>query len=316
MRSTTTSWKLRIATLAWALPLVLLAVRGIAQEPQETFSTPGQAVKALITALETNDNTALLAILGPDGKEVVSSGDEVADKAEKARFVERYKAQHALVASSPTKEILTVGANAWPMPIPLVKAEGKWHFDSIAGKEELVYRRIGANELGAISASRGYVAAQRDYASQGRDGQPAGIYAQRINSEPGKHNGLYWETKEGEPPSPAGPLMAEASTGGYALESARKPTPYHGYYYRLLKAQGPAAPGGSKSYEVDGKLTGGFALVAYPAQYRVSGVMTFIVNENGQVYQKDLGEQTDELAKAMMEFNPDKTWTPVPNTTK
>lgn len=319
MQNTKTAWGLQMAimTLAWAVLLVLLASRGIAQEPQETFSTPGRAVKALITALETNDNTALLAVLGPDGKEVVSSGDEVADKNEKAKFLERYKTQHALVASSPAKEILTVGTNAWPMPIPLIKAEGKWHFDSAAGKEEILYRRIGANEFGAISACRGYVAAQRDYASKGHDGQPAGIYALHLNSEPGKHNGLYWETKEGEAPSPAGPLLAEASSGGYALESmGKQPTPYHGYFYRLLKAQGPAASGGSKSYETGGKLTGGFALVAYPAQYRVSGVMTFIVNEKGQVYQKDLGEQTTEMAKAMTEFNPDKTWAPAPSTTK
>jgi hypothetical protein len=312
---------MRISKISWLMTavvaLVLLTSEAIAQQSQETFSTPGQAVKALITALETNDDTALLAVLGPDGKEVVSSGDPVADSAEKAQFLEKYKTQHALVASSPAKEILMVGAAAWPMPIPLVKAEGKWRFDSAAGKAELLYRRIGINEFGAISACRGYVAAQREYASQGHDGQPAGIYALHLNSEPGKHDGLYWETKEGEPPSPAGPLLAEASSGGYALEPAGKePTPYHGYFYRLLKAQGPAAPGGAKSYEANGQLTSGFALVAYPAQYRVSGVMTFIVNNKGQVYQKDLGEQTTELAKAMTAFNPDKTWAPVPSTTQ
>jgi hypothetical protein len=311
-------WRLLVNVVAFVatLPIFAFSIQAAAQEPatQETFATPGAAVQALVKALETDDKNALLAVLGPDGKEVISSGDEVSDRKGEARFVESYKAKHALVASGPSKMILTVGANAWPMPIPLVKSAGKWSFDSAAGKEEILYRRIGANEFGAIAVSRGYVQAQKLYASKGHDGQPAGIYASRLLSEPGTQNGLYWETKEGEPTSPAGPFLANASAGGYKLQSAA--TPYHGYFYRILKAQGPAAQGGAKSYEVDGKLTGGFALVAFPAEYRNSGVMTFIVNQQGRVYQKDLGEQTADLAKAMTEFNPDKSWTPVPASTK
>jgi Protein of unknown function (DUF2950) len=310
--------RIKVVALIAALPVFAFSMRVVAQEPgtQEAFTTPGAAVKALITALEANDKTALLAILGPDGKEVISSGDEVSDRRGQTWFLDSYKAQHELVASGQSKLVLTVGPKAWPMPIPLVKSAGKWSFDSAAGKEEILYRRIGANELGAIAVSRGYVEAQKLYASEGHDGQPAGIYASHLLSEPGKHNGLYWETNEGESASPAGPFLAKASAGGYNLQSAQGPTPYHGYFYRILKAQGTAAYGGAKSYEVDGKLTGGFALVAYPAQYRNSGVMTFIVNQQGRVYQKDLGEQTADVARAMTDFNPDKSWTTVPPSTK
>jgi hypothetical protein len=317
-RESEVCWRslVKVVAVVAALPLLAILMHVAAQEPatQETFTTPGAAVQALVKALEADDKNALLAVLGPDGKEVISSGDEVSDRKGEERFVDSYKAQHALVASGPSKMILTVGANAWPMPIPLVKSAGKWSFDSASGKEEILYRRIGANEFGAIAVSRGYVQAQKLYAAKGHDGQPAGIYASHLLSEPGKQNGLYWETKEGEPTSPAGPFLAKASAGGYNLQSNQ--TPYHGYFYRILKAQGPGAQGGAKSYEIDGKLTGGFAMVAFPAEYRNSGVMTFIVNEQGRVYQKDLGEQTAELAKAMTEFNPDKGWTPVPASTK
>jgi hypothetical protein len=277
-------------------------------EGQRTFDTPAQGVKALMTALESNDSDKLVAVLGTDAKEIISSGDPVNDKAEKAWFVDAYKQRHSLVASGADKRILTVGANDWPLAIPLVYSEGKWHFDSAAGKDEMLYRRIGANELGAIATARGYVAAQREYHAQGHDGRPAGEYAQHMNSEPGKQNGLFWETKPGEPASPAGPLLAKASAEGYSMNAAGKIAPYHGYYYHLLKAQGPAAPGGARNYMAGDKLTGGFALVAYPAQYRNSGVMTFIVDKDGVVYQKDLGEKTEELAKAIDTFNPDSTW--------
>jgi len=324
MRSSAQLWKRRVAAIAVALSAIAwFTIRAASQEPaQQSFPSPNAAVQALVAALEKNDDNAVLAVLGPAAKELVDSGDEVADNAERTRFLERFNQKHAIAAVAPGKEILMVGSGMWPMPIPIVKAGDTWHFDSAAGKEEMLYRRIGTNEFGAISAVRGYVAAQRDYAAQGRDGQPAGIYADRLFSEPGRQNGLYWETKEGEPSSPAGPLLAEASSGGYAVNPAAPksedlaPKPYHGYFYRVLKAQGPAAPGGAMSYEVDGKLKRGFALVAYPAQYRNSGVMTFIVNQKGQVYQKDLGEQTSDLAKSMTEYNPDKTWSPVPSTVK
>jgi hypothetical protein len=311
---TISSCTLRPALLALVF-IVMVGAAPIANyaaaqsEGQRTFSTPAEGVKALMTALESNDSDKLLAVLGTDAKEIVSSGDPVNDKAEKAWFVDAYKQRHSLVPSGADKRILTVGPNDWPLAIPLVYSEGKWHFDSAAGKDEMLYRRIGSNELGAIAAARGYVAAQRDYHAQGHDGQPAGQYAQRLASEPGKHNGLYWETGPGEPASPAGPLLAQASAGGYSMDAAGKIAPYHGYYYRLLKAQGPAAPGGARNYMVGDKLTGGFALVAYPAEYRNSGVMTFIVDKDGVVYQKDLGEKTEELAKGIDSFNPDSTWT-------
>jgi hypothetical protein len=199
-----------------------------------------------------------------------------------------------------------VGTKNWELPIPIVLTDGKWRFDTAAGKQELIYRRIGDNELGAIAVCRGAIASQLDYAAVGHDGLPAGIYAEKLRSDPGKHNGLYWEVKEGEDLSPAGPFLAQAAEEGY-----QKGDPYHGYYYHGLKAQGPAAKGGAKSYVVDGVLKGGVGLVAYPAQYKSSGVMTFIINQDGVIYQKDLGENTTELAKAITEYNPDSTWTKV-----
>ena len=210
--------------------------------------------------------------------------------------------------------VLRVGKNDWPLPIPIVRSQGKWHFDTLAGKEELLFRRIGANELGAIAVCRGYVSAQRDYASAERDGQPAGTYAQKIMSDPDKHNGLYWETKPDEPPSPAGPLVAQASAEGYLPDKARpKLTPYHGYYYRIVKAQGAAAHGGAADYLVDGRMVKGFALVAFPVQYQVSGVMTFIVNQDGVVYQNNLGQSTEEIASSLTEFDPDSSWSAIRN---
>lgn len=271
---------------------------------QKTFATPTEAVHALMTATEAGDQDALLAIFGDDGKELVDSGDAVQDKAGREAFVKAYKTKHTIVTLDDKTRVLQVGAKEWQLPIPIVQQDGKWHFDTAAGKQELLYRRIGSNELGAIAACRGYIAAQTDYAAVGHDGLPAGIYARRIVSEPGKQNGLYWEAKEDEPESPLGPFMAQASDEGY---SNRK-DPYHGYYYRILKAQGAAAPGGAKSYLDGDVLKGGVALVAYPAQYRSSGVMTFIINQKGIVYQKDLGENTADIAKAMTEYNPDSSW--------
>jgi hypothetical protein len=251
-------------------------------------------------------------VLGDEGKELVYSGDAVQDKKGMQGFVKAYKTKHALVEQDAKTQILQVGAKDWPLPIPIVNDGGKWRFDTAAGKQELLVRRIGHNELGAIAVSRGFIDSQQDYAAAGHDGLPAGAFAQRLMSEPGKQDGLYWETNEGEPTSPAGPFLADAGGQGYAPEVlGGKSEPYHGYLYRILKAQGAAAQGGAKSYLVDGKLTGGVGLVAYPAEYRVSGVMTFIVNQRGIVYQKDLGEKTEEIAGAMTEYNPDSTWTKV-----
>jgi Protein of unknown function (DUF2950) len=292
---------MRIA-VALALYAILSVAMSFATE-QKTFATPSEAVKSLMAAVESGDQDALLAIFGDEGKDLISSGDAVQDKAGRDGFVKAYKTKHSIVTVDAKTRLLQVGAKDWQMPIPIIEEGGKWRFDTAAGKQELIYRRIGDNELGAIAACRGFIAAQTDYAAEGHDGLPAGIFAQRLKSEPGKQNGLYWEVKEGDPPSPAGDFLAKAGDEGY-----QKSDPYHGYYYRILRAQGAAAPGGAMSYLVDGQLKGKVALVAYPAQYKSSGVMTFIINQDGVVYQKDLGESTTDLAKAMQEYNPDKSW--------
>jgi hypothetical protein len=273
---------------------------------QKTFATPAEAVQALVKSAEDFNQDEMLAVLGEDGKELVFSGDSVQDSVGAKAFVKAYKLKHTIVMRDQNTRILEVGASSWPMPIPLVNDGGRWRFDTTAGKEELLIRRIGYNELGAIAACRGYIDAQKDYAAVGRDGQPAGIYARKLRSDPGKQNGLYWETGENEPTSPAGPLLAQAEGQGY--DTTKKAQPYHGYLYRILTGQGSAAKGGAKSYLSDGNLTGGVALIAYPVEYRVSGVMTFIINQNGIVYQKDLGEKTSELAGAITEYNPDSAW--------
>lgn len=288
--------------LACAMFVAIFAVVCLAAE-QKTFATPGDAVKALMAAIESNNQDELVAIFGESGKELVSSGDDVQDKNSRASFVKAYKTKHAIVTEDAITRILQVGAKNWELPIPIVLTDGKWQFDTAAGKQELIYRRIGDNELGAIAVCRGAIASQLDYAATGHDGLPSGIYAEKLRSDPGKHNGLYWEVAEGEKPSPAGPFLAQAAEEGYSHGD-----PYHGYYYHSLKAQGAAAKGGAKSYVVDGVLKGGVGLVAYPAQYKSSGVMTFIINQNGVVYQKDLGENTAELARAITEYNPDSTW--------
>jgi hypothetical protein len=283
------------------LVLTCAAVSSAAE--QKTFPTPADAVKNLVAALESGNQDQLMAIFGDEGKDLIDSGDAVQDKNGRANFLKSYKAKHAIIAEDADTRVLQVGPKNWEMPIPIVKKDGKWRFDTAAGKEELVYRRIGDNELGAIATCRGIIAAEIDYAAVGHDGLPAGLYAQKLRSDPGKQNGLYWETKEGELESPAGPFLAQAGDEGY-----QKGDPYHGYYFHGLKAQGPAANGGAKSYIVDGKQTGGVAVIAYPVQYKSSGVMTFIINQDGVVYQQDLGADTVTLAKAMTEFNPDKIW--------
>ena len=276
---------------------------------QKTFATAAEAAHALYKASADGNQDEIVAVLGDEGKQLVFSGDAVQDKRGMEGFVKAYKTKHSLVKQDDKTQILQVGANDWPLPIPIINDGGKWRFDTAAGKEELMYRRIGHNELGAIAACRGFIDAQKDYAAVGHDGLPAGIYAQKLLSAPGKQDGLYWETKEDEPASPAGPLLAKAGGLGYVPEGlGGKAEPYHGYLYRILQAQGAAARGGAKSYLVDGKLTGGVALVAYPAEYRVSGVMTFMINQRGIVFQKDLGEKSAEIAGAMTEYNPDSTW--------
>jgi hypothetical protein len=280
-----------------------------AEGSQKSFKSPEEAVKALAEAVKGNDTKELLAIFGSSGKELVSSGDKVADEAGRERFTKAYEEMNKLVIENDTKVILHVGNGDWPFPIPVVKKGEYWLFDTMAGREEILNRRIGRNELNAIQVCLAYVDAQREYVLKDRDGDKLLEYAQRFISRKGEKNGLYWEGKEGEPQSPLGPLVAKAATEGY---SGKRPvgrrSPYHGYYYKILKSQGKNAPGGEYDYVVNGKMIGGFALVAYPAEYGNSGIMTFIVNQDGVVYEKDLGKETEKIATAMKKFNPDKTW--------
>lgn len=297
--------------LITALPL-LVPARSPAQDTgQKTFENPQQAVDALMTATRNNDIPALNAVLGPDASTLISSGDETQDKNDRANFVSLYDARHRLVSAGSGKLTLVVGKNQWPLPIPLVKSNGKWSFDSADGAKQLLYRRIGANELAAIKVCQALRQAQLDYAATGHDGNQTGIYAQRFRSQPGTQNGLYWEVAESEPQSPAGPLVADADGEGYEQGTRH---PYHGYYFRILKAQGPHAYGGAKDYIVDGKMTRGFAILAYPAEFGASGVMTFLVNRRGTVFQKDLGDSTAETARAITAFDPDSSWTRLPAT--
>lgn len=282
--------------------------RGQAGDEAHYFSTPEQAVAALVTMLERDDIAGAERLLGVPG--LLSSGDDIADRAARERFLSRYHEKSELMAGGPNDLVLQVGRDPWPMPIPLVRRAGQWSFDGPAGAEELVLRRIGGNELRTIQVMRGYVEAQQEYASASRDGAAAGIYAQRVNSASGKHDGLYWPTTGGEPPSPFGPLIAAATSEGYG--GTNPAGTYRGYRYRMLYAQGSSAPGGARDYIVDGKLKDGFALVAYPEKYGVSGIMTFMVNQDGIVWQRDLGEQTTEHATSMQTFDPDHDWIPIP----
>jgi hypothetical protein len=276
---------------------------------QKTFKTPEEAVKGLMDAVKANDTKELLAIFGPAGKELISSGDEVADKTGREHFVKDYEEMNRLEKETDDKVILVVGNRQWPLPIPIVKKGETWVFGTKAGKEELLNRRIGRNELDTIQTCLAYVDAQREYAMKDRDNNKLLEYAQKFWSAPGKKDGLHWETKEGEPQSPFGAVAAEAVQAGYKPKKpGDKPAPYHGYYYKILKAQGKSAPGGAYDYVINGKMIGGFALVAYPAEYGASGVMTFIVNYDGVVYQKDLGKETWKIASAMTKYDPDLTW--------
>jgi hypothetical protein len=287
----------------------LYQVTYAAEAKQKTFTSPEEAVKAFINAIKANDTKELLAILGPEGKDVISSGDEVADKDIRGQVAQKYDQKNKLDWESDKKVILDMGTDDWPMPIPVVKKGENWIFDTKAGKDEILSRRIGRNELAVIQVCLAYVDAQREYALKDRDGDGIQEYAQRFRSEEGKKNGLYWNAKEGEEQSPLGPLAAKAVEEGYTdKKSESKPTPYHGYYYKILKAQGKNAPGGAYDYVVNGKMIGGFAMVAYPSVYGNSGVMTFIVNQDGVVYQKNLGKSTEKIASAMTKYNPDKTW--------
>ncbi len=303
----------RLTLAATAMLLLGLASTpmAVAATPpvQRTFASPEEAVQALVVAVKAEDRKALAAILGSEGRPLIWSGDRAADQQARARFLQAYEQAHRLETPTDTRAVLLIGPDAWPLPIPVVKEGNAWRFDTAAGKEEILNRRIGRNELNAVQVCLAYVDAQREYARVPREGDGLLKYAMKFRSDPGKKNGLYWRTQEGDEPSPLGPLVANARAEGYARKtSSGKPSPYHGYFYRILTAQGPDAPGGAYDYVVDGKMIGGFALVAYPARYGVSGVMTFTLNHQGVVYEKDLGPDTGSIVRAMQTYNPDDTW--------
>jgi Protein of unknown function (DUF2950) len=303
---------MRLRNREWMCGLIVavLVVFGpIALRAQDagvkTFPTYREAAKAFVEAVKANDNAAMKQILGPNEVDMLSSGDATTDENDRVSFLKHYEEAHAFARETADKVRLTVGSSAWPLPFPIVRENGAWHFDAEAGARELMYRRIGNNELDAIRVVRALRDAQKEYAAAGHDGNPVGTYAQRFRSTPGREDGLYWEAKEGEEESPAGSLVAEAESEG---GGAGKRTPFHGYYYRILKAQGPHAPGGAKDYVKDGKMTGGYAIVAYPAEYKASGVVTFMIGTRGLVYQKDLGDGTTDAARGMTAFDPDSSW--------
>jgi hypothetical protein len=286
-----------------------------AKAKQKTFASPEEAAVALVGALEKRDKAELSAIFGPGSESVISSGDDVSDKAVRDKFLKAYAEKHSFEKQGGDRALLQVGNDDWPFPIPLARKGSVWRFDTKAGREELLNRRIGANELRTIEVLHAYVDAQREYAAGDRDGDGVYPYAQKIASTPGKKDGLYWKAGEGEEQSPLGPLAAEATREGYAgKKGGDKPVPFHGYYFRILTAQGKNAPGGAYDYVVNGKMLLGFAMVAYPAQYGASGVMTFVVNQEGVVYQKDLGKGTAKTASAMKRYDPDGSWKKVEET--
>ncbi|MGE5219958.1 MAG: DUF2950 domain-containing protein [Chloroflexota bacterium] len=305
-RSVSCKLQSSIAAVALALALSDICVAAVAQ--QKSFSSPAEAVKAAIAAARSNNDKEMLAIFGAQAKELLYSGDAVADKQRRAQFLAAYDEKNRL-ATEGDHTVLYVGKQDWPFPIPLVKKSDSWIFDTEKGREEILNRRIGENELYTIQSMLAIVDAQREYARKDRDRNALLEYAQKFISDPGKKNGLYWETKAGEPQSPLGPIMTQIRGEGYQMKPSATPVPYHGYYYRILTAQGKDAPGGAYSYLVKGKMIGGFAVVAHPAQYGNSGVMTFIVNHEGKVFQKNLGANTAAIARGMKEYNPDKTWT-------
>ena len=277
---------------------------------QRLFASPEEAVKALQAATEANDKAALRQVYGPEIDKLLT-GDEVQDANNSKSFAAMMAKDCNLVKQGEDKIILEVGPNSTPMPIPLVKANGQWYFDTAAGEEEIINRHIGKDELHAIGVCRAYVAAQRQYSAANAEAGGGAKYAQKFKSSPGKKDGLYWPTAENEPPSPFGPLVAEAHIAGFGASIGAGSHPFHGYYFRILTRQGKDAPGGKMDYMSGGELTGGFALVAYPRRWDESGIMTFIVNQDGKVYQSNLGEKTSRIARAMTEYNPDSTWTPV-----
>ena len=284
-------------------PMAMAATAG-----PKSFASSEAAIAALVEAVQVNDQPMLHGILGSHGSKLTSSGDEVADRQNREAFLKAYGEAHKLVLEGDTRATLVIGKDEWPMPIPLVKAKDGWRFDTQQGEKEILARRIGRNELAAIKVCLAIADAEHDYAVRDLDGDRVLEYAPKFVSMPGKRDGLYWPTQADEPLSPLGPLLVAATSEGYTRSASRPLAPYHGYFYRILTRQGKDAPGGAYDYVVDGKMIGGFAVIAYPARYGASGIMSFLVNHDAVVYEKDLGKNTAAIAAKMTTFNPDASW--------
>jgi hypothetical protein len=278
------------------------------QPQQQMFASPDEAVQALATIVQAADVEQLTVIFGPDSKELVDTSDPVTARRNRETFSAAFAEGWRLVDADQGAKTLVIGNEEWPFPVPIVMDGHRWRFDTAAGKSEVLARRIGRNELAVIRICATYVAAQHRYAEHGHDGKPAGVYAQSFRSDPGKENGLFWPEVKGRRLSPLGDLVAQAASEGRPIGEGQKQTPFQGYYFRILTAQGAAAPGGAKSYVANGNMSGGFALVAWPAEYDLTGIMTFIVNQEGNVYEKDLGPESAATASKMTEYDPDNTW--------
>lgn len=300
---------IRFLTIIY-IGICAVALPSHAAPAQEVFDSPDKAAESLAAATKTGDTARIIAILGEGGRAIVSSGDAVYDKTIREDFIRAYDEKHDIALEGDSKATLVIGKDDWPFAIPIVKKQNGWQFDVAQGKQELLFRRIGRNEQNVMQVALAYVDAQNDYADMMRKEKGLATYAQRIVSQPGKKDGLYWPTDNGTEVSPLGDFMAQAAAEGYEKKSEQR-IPYHGYYYKILTRQGPDAKGGAINYIAKGKMIGGFALVAWPATYKNSGVMTFIVNHDGTIYQKDLGPNTAKIIAEMTSFNPDKTWQPV-----
>ena len=297
-----------LAVCTCMLAATMLAGRTSAQAPR-VFASPEDAVKALIGTVKSGQVADLVAIFGAEGKALIESSDPATARQNRRVFAVAIREQWHLEDAAPNRKTLVIGNEEWPFPVPLVKEESGWRFDTAAGTEELIARRIGKNELAAIATVHAYVTAQRQYAERAHDGNPTGVHATKFASDAGKENGLYWPAKAGQPRSPLGDLVAQAAAEGRTASADRsQPSPFHGYYFKILTAQGSAARGGAKNYIGKGMMTGGFALVAWPAQYDVTGVMTFVISNDGILHEKDLGPGTDAAARTMTTYNPDKSW--------
>ena len=306
-----------VTVLGVALAITLCASCGPDQEQeaidQTGFKTPEEAVTALVAAVRADDMAKMTAILGPDSEDLLDSGDEVADKNGREDYLELFDEAHRTEIEEEGVAILYIGSLDWPFPIPIVAEEGLWYFDTMEGREEIIDRRVGRNELSTIQVCLAYVDAQQEYFRTDWDEDGILEYAQKKRSSPDKKDGLYWPTEEGEELSPLGDMAADAEEEGYDVDDpAEGPRPYHGYFFRILKSQGENAPGGAYDYLVGENMIGGFALVAWPAEHADSGVMTFLVNHDGKVFEKDLGPETAELVKAITSFDPDDSWKPAP----